>query len=334
MREDKLYNISGSTTTITFSVVAACLLSLVAYFFYEPQVSGTEGLLSFLFNRIHTEHIRIIINVGAILISSLLLLWINNIYTIVRAHSSLPLLFFLLLECSNPELTSELRIGNILVPVILLSIALLYSTYQNIRPQNQAFTFSLLITAGFLFWTPLIFFLPIFWIGLYQTRALNSKTFFASIIGIITVIWLFYGGHFIWNYPLSFDKIFKTAGTIHWLHDEGEFSQLLYLLPTIAIGFIAGISSLYKHYSDKICTRVYNEFINVLSVCTTIFIGLNISEFYNFLPFLNVYVAIQASHLFNNITNKVMVYLFYIIIFIYLLFYLWILLQDLVSGVI
>lgn len=85
MREDKLYNISGSTTTITFSVVAACLLSSVAYFFYEPQVSGTEGLLSFLFNRIHTEHIRIIINLGAILISSLLLLWINNIYTIVRA---------------------------------------------------------------------------------------------------------------------------------------------------------------------------------------------------------------------------------------------------------
>ena len=126
MREDKLYNISGSTTTITFSVVAACLLSLIAYIFYEPQVSGTEGLLSFLFNRIHTEHIRIIINLGAILISSLLLLWINNIYTIVRAHSSLPLLFFLLLECSNPELTSELRIGNILVPVILLSIALQY----------------------------------------------------------------------------------------------------------------------------------------------------------------------------------------------------------------
>ena len=97
MREDKLYNISGSATTITFSVVAA-LLSLIAYIFYDPQVSGTEGLLSFLFNRIHTEHIRIIINLGAILISSLLLLWINNIYTIVRAHSSLPLLFFLLLE--------------------------------------------------------------------------------------------------------------------------------------------------------------------------------------------------------------------------------------------
>ena len=86
MREDKLYNISGSATTITFSVVAACLLSLIAYIFYDPQVSGTEGLLSFLFNRIHTEHIRIIINLGAILISSLLLLWINNIYTIVRAH--------------------------------------------------------------------------------------------------------------------------------------------------------------------------------------------------------------------------------------------------------
>ena len=100
-------------------MVAACLLALIAYIFYDPQVSGTEGLLSFLFNRIHTEHIRIIINLGAILISSLLLLWINNIYTIVRAHSSLPLLFFLLLECSNPELTSELRIGNILVPVIL-----------------------------------------------------------------------------------------------------------------------------------------------------------------------------------------------------------------------
>lgn len=151
MREDKLYNISGSATTITFSVVAACLLSLIAYIFYDPQVSGTEGLLSFLFNRIHTEHIRIIINLGAILISSLLLLWINNIYTIVRAHSSLPLLFFLLLECSNPELTSELRIGNILVPVILLSIALLYSTYQNIRRRIKLLPFPCLLQPVFCF---------------------------------------------------------------------------------------------------------------------------------------------------------------------------------------
>ena len=159
MREDKLYNISGSTTTITFSVVAACLLSLVAYFFYEPQVSGTEGLLSFLFNRIHTEHIRIIINLGAILISSLLLLWINNIYTIVRAHSSLPLLFFLLLECSNPDdfrITNRQysRTGDLIVHSTSLQYISKYS------PAESAFTFSLLITAGFLFWTPLISFSP------------------------------------------------------------------------------------------------------------------------------------------------------------------------------
>lgn len=334
MREDRLYHISGSTTTITFSMVAACLLSLAASFFYEPQASGTEGLLSFLFNGGLPQHFRIIINIGAILTGALLLLWINNTYTIVRAHSSLPLLFFLLLECVNPELTAELRIGNILVPVLLVSLALLYNTYQNPHPQNQSFTFALLISAGSLLWSPFILFLPLFWVGLYLTRALNWKSFFASLIGVVTILWLFYGGHFIWDYPLLFNETYNISGSIHPAHKEGEFFQLLYFLPTIIIGFVAGLSSLYRHYSDKISTRVYNEFINVLSVCIALFIGLNISEIHNVLPFLNACVAIQAAHLFNNITSKAMVYLFYAILFIYLLFYLWILLQDLVSGVI
>ena len=334
MREDRLYNISGTTTAIVFTIAIACLLSLTAVLFYEPHLSETAGLLSYLFENNLSVHFRIILNWVAIFIGGLLLLWINNTYTIVRAHSTLPMLFFLLFECTNPELTTGLRIGNILVPIILLSIALLYSTYQSIHPQNQAFTFSLLITIGFLFWTPLIFFLPLFWIGLYQTRALGLKTFLASITGVVTVVWIFYGIHFIGNYPLSFDNIFRSTGSIHWIHHEGKAEQLLYFVPTIIIGFVAGISSFYRHYSDKISTRVYNEFINVLSFCTAIFIGLNISEFYNFLPFLNVYVAIQAAHLFNNITNKTMVYLFYAILIIYLSFYLWILLQDLVSGVI
>lgn len=333
MREDRLYHISSSTTIIIFSMVVTVLLSLTACFYFEPEISETGSLLP-VFNEIFPQHIRIIINLGAILAGALQLLWINNVYTIVRAHTSLPLLFFLLLECSNPELTTTLRMGNILVPVILSSLALLYSTYQSTHPQNQSFAFALLISAGSLFWSPFIFFLPLFWIGLYLTRALSWKSFFASLIGVITVLWLFYGGHFIWNYPLLFDDAYKTAISIHPVYEEGEFFQLLYFLPTIVIGFVAGVSSLYRHYSDKISTRVYNEFINVLSVCTTLFIGLNISEIYNALPFLNACVAIQAAHLFNNITSKTMVYLFYAILFVYLLFYLWILLQDLVSGVI
>ncbi|WP_455498024.1 hypothetical protein [Coprobacter sp.] len=333
MREDRLYHISGSTTIITVSMVAACLLSLVASLYYEPQISETNSLLP-VFKGIFPQHIRIIINLGAILVGALLLLWINNIYTIVRAHTSLPLLFFLLLECSNPELTTELRIGNILVPVILLSVALLYSTYQNPYPQNRSFTFALLISIGSLFWLPFIFFLPLFWIGLYLTRALNWKSFFASLIGVVTIFWLFYGGHFIWDYPLSFNSAYKTFASIHPAHKEGELFQLLYFLPTIILGFVSGLSSLYRHYSDKISTRVYNEFINVLSVCTAFFIGLNILEIQNALPLLNACVAIQAAHLFNNITSKAMAYLFYAILIIYLLFYLWILLQDLVSGVI
>ena len=266
MREDRLYNVSGSTAAITFSIAAACLLSLTAFFFYEPQVYGTEGVMSPLFKNLLPSHFGILINFGAILISGLLLLWINNTYTIIRAHSSLPILFFLLFECSNPELTTTLRIGNLLVPIILLSTALLYSTYQSIRPQNQSFTFSLLITAGSLLWSPLIFFLPLFWIGLYQTRSLNLKSFCASVVGVITVLWLYYGGHFIWDYPLSFKEMRQIAGTIHWIHREGEIGQLIYFLPTVFIGFIAGISSFYRHYSDKICTRVYNEFINILSI--------------------------------------------------------------------
>lgn len=332
MREDKLYNISGNGASIILSIAGAVLLSLTASHFYQPGSTGENFQLPIFEG--FPAYLRIVINLGAILLSSLLLLWINNSYTIVKAHSSLPLLFFLLFECSNPELITDVRTGNILVPFMLLSLSLLYGTYQSSRPQNQSFAFALLISGGALLWSPFIFLLPLFWIGLYLTRALDLKSFFASLTGVAAVLWLFFGGHFIWGYPLFLEDAFRSSISVKLVHEYGSFSQLLYFIPTVVLGFIAGISSLYGQYNDKISTRVYNEFINILSLFTALFIGLNISGINNALPLLNVCVAMQAAHLFNNITNKWMVYLFYSILILYLFFYLWILLQDLVSGVI
>ena len=270
-----------------------------------------------------------IINTVIILFGALLLQRMNSIFALIRSRSLFPLLFFLLLEGSNPSLTSTLNLGNLLSFILILSLFTLFSSYQKEQTQRHAFGLSLYIGFGTLLWSPFIYLIPIFWIGMYQMRSLTGKIFVASLLGLITAGWVILSAHWIFGITLYSENLFVPLSENHIYESQSpNYTQLFYIFPTIVLGIISVINNLYNNFNDKTRTRAYNGFINILLIVAIIAIIIHFNESNIYLPVLNTCIALQAAHLFTNTKNKPTIVLFYIILTLYFSLFLWNLLQG------
>jgi len=108
---------------------------------------------------------------------------------IIRQRTLLPALFYLILVGTNPLFFHDWR-GSIYALLILLCLSLLFDTFQNPFSQRNALNISIILTLASLYWTPLLVFFPLFWLGMRWFKSLNLNTFFASLMGW-AVVYLF-----------------------------------------------------------------------------------------------------------------------------------------------
>ena len=272
---------------------------------------------------------KVSINTIIILFCAFLLQRINSIFALIRSRTLFPLLFFLLLEGSNPDLTTTLNTGNLLSLILIISLFTLFSSYQKEKTQRHAFGLSLYIGCGALLWSPFIYLMPVFWIGMYYMRSLTGKTFAATLLGLITVGWIILSIHWIFGLPLYTENLLVSLSENH-IHElkNSTYTQLIYILPTLILGIISIINSLYNNFNDKTRTRAYNGFINLILIVTVIAITVHFNETNIYLPILNTCVALQAAHFFTNTRNKPAIILFYIVLTFYFSLYVWSLLQG------
>ncbi|GHS96596.1 hypothetical protein FACS189421_01930 [Bacteroidia bacterium] len=183
------------------------------------------------------------------LVIALFLLYLTQIFGIIRQKTLLPAFFYVLLAGANPLFAYDLT-GSVSALTIALCFLFLFNSYQNPLSQGNALNISLLLTLCSFYWFPILLFFPLFWYGMYQFRCLNIKTFLASLTGFL-LIYLFL---FTWSVykgdPEFFLKMlpdFKTIGTIQifsfglkaWIMNG--LILLLFILSGIKI-YMAGVS--------------------------------------------------------------------------------------------
>ncbi|MCH5328447.1 MAG: hypothetical protein J1E02_05460 [Coprobacter sp.] len=293
---------------------------LAAVFFSYRFVGVKENTGSLFLNGKFSPFFCSAINVVVILLCALLLQRLNGIFALIRSRTSFPLLFFLLLEGSNPQLTCTLHPGNLLSLLFICTLFALFSSYQGKETQRQAFGLSLCIGCGFLLWNPFIYLLPVFWFGMYKMQSLTGKSFAATLMGIITVAWLVVNIRFLSGLPPYTFSAVLPGDYLHVSHPQKIFPYIL--LPVI-LGTISMVNNLYNNFNDKTRTRTYNGFINALSIVSVLLIVIDFHEAESCLPVLNTCIALQASHLFTNTRNKIIIVLFYIVLACFFALYLW-----------
>ena len=240
------------------------------------------------------------------LATAFLLLYLTQTFVIIRNRTFLPAFFYLLFTGTIPDLYSDLS-GSVSAVCILLCIFFLFASYQQERSQGYSLNIALILTMGSFLWAPLLYFFPVFWLGMYQLRSLNFRSFIASLLGFIT-IYLF---AFTWN--------FHQGTLAAFFQENPDWQALIHIQPLgfdlwecLIIGFLAmlfllsGGGIFVSSVSEKVKTVKALRFLYV--VCALIFILLLLQNDWKeeWFSILCVPLSLLVTHLFA-LTEKTIV---------------------------
>jgi hypothetical protein len=120
---------------------------------------------------------------------------------LIRKHTRLPFMLFLLLVSANAGLLSLKEVVIVLLCLVFV-IFNLFESYQSSEATGNLFNTGVLTGFAGLFMPPVLWFIPLLWVGMYQLRSLNVKSFMASFIGVCVVYWIV-TAWCLWNHDFS-----------------------------------------------------------------------------------------------------------------------------------
>ena len=250
----------------------------------------------------------------------------NYALMLIREKSYLPFLYYALFISTNPDFF-PLKATSVGVFCLILALYQLFTSYHDAESVDKAYNAALLIGIGSLLWVYILWFLPLFWLGMYNFRSLSLRTFFASLIGTSTVYWFVLGwcvyAHDFSSFTLPFASLFKIRPLTLVGIDTVDLLQIL-LIAFLSI--IASMNILTHEYEDNLRTRQFLSFLIMLLAWAfgQFFLYEQSSE--EFLAIGCVPAAILTAHFFTVKRGKYIFWLFHITLLLFiilLIFRLW-----------
>jgi hypothetical protein len=250
----------------------------------------------------------------------------NYMLAIIREKTLMPFFLYLLLVSSNPDFLPLNSVSPALFCLIPAFYQLLTS-WHNSGSVRNAFNAAFFIGLGSLFQVHVLCLLPVFWWGMYNFKALNWRTFLASLTGAGLMYW-FLLGWCVWNSvyaPLTepFAALLKPAfpapgnlprpadwlyvlyvlfltlaATVNiFLHENEENLRTRQFLYFLIILFWAsfGLFLLYRQWSAGLMGLVYMPVSILLSHFFTVNAGRKMSRLYYVLFTLFIVLSLIRS---------------------------------------
>lgn len=229
------------------------------------------------------------------LLNAFLVAQINNRFTIIRTRTFLPILIFLILMSAWNQ--THVMIGSLIgLTLFIFALFNFFTMSRDRKASEQAFMGSLLISMGSLLVNPLIFLIPVCWIGFMMFQSLSFRTFLASVFGVL-IPWILYLSI---QYSLvpEFDitKHINIFLNIDYTFSTYSLSEIIY---AVAIGIIMLLSIIGMYSitnSDAINTRNKLNFLFLLLLSVIVLAILFRNQFASFLPFIALIYSILISH--------------------------------------
>lgn len=236
----------------------------------------------------------------------------NYALMLIREKTLLPFLFYALLTSTNPDFF-PLKSTSIGVFCLILALYQLFTAYHDHGAADKAYNVGLIISVGSLLWIHIIWFIPLFWVGMYNFRTLNIKTFIASLLGISTVYWFVFGWC-VWQrdftaFTIPFASLFKirlltilSAGIADWVQ----------IISMTVLTVVASVNILTHEYEDNLRTRQFLFFLIAMAIWSfgLFFIYEQSSE--EFLEMACVPASILIAHFFTVKRGKYVFWFFHV----------------------
>jgi hypothetical protein len=255
------------------------------------------------------------IQFGCFLLTTYLMVLLNNSNALIRIYSRVISVTFLILSCMACFLFPSLY-GSLTQLCIVAFYLILFQSYQDKAAAGLTYYGFLCIGLTSLTFVHILYFVPFLWILMLSClQSFSLRTFFASLLGIITpywlgICWLVYQG----SLPLFVDH-FAPLIRFHTPFDFSILnnSQTTTFAFVILLALIGAVHYFRTYYSDKIRTRQLFVIFIWIDLLTVAFICLQPQYYDPLIRILIINTAPLTGHFIALTHTKITNITFYLI---------------------
>lgn len=269
------------------------------------DIFGSQ-ILPFFQNGFLIRSVRFLLLLGC----ALLLQSVSSEYRLIRIRSFFPFFLFCILSAT-------------ILPVLPLNGASfscfffcwacfrLFAASETTSTNRAVFDASFLFAVASLFQSRLLYLLPVTWIALGIMQALNTKSFFSSLLGSLCVFWIIGGLSFLFQ-DYSFLSAFSWDLVSFKLIDYTTFSpaEITYISFLLILMISAMASFLPRQNLDKLLTRNFLNSVLLIwfaLLALWLFSGNNMG----YLLLLFCLTSLIAAHFFSLIDTRYSRFMFF-----------------------
>jgi len=244
------------------------------------------------------------------LLNAFLVAQLNNRFTLIRSRTFLPIFIFVLLLGVWNE-THLVNGSHLALTIFIIALFFTFNMFHNRNASEEAFMGSFLISVSSLFINPLIFLIPVFWIGFIMLQSFSLRTLIASLLGTVTPWILTFSGQYLIYSKIDFASVFSIQMNLDFNLYTFTLVNSIYIA-SMAIILIICLAGMFSNYSrDAIHTRNKLNFIFLLLIAILILSIIFENQFSSFLPIIALLFSFLISHPFTLKQNN-----FFSIVFI------------------
>lgn len=254
---------------------------------------------------------------GCFVLSVFLMMQMNSQNLLTRIYSRTVSVSYMALICTPVFLFHSVS-GALLQICIIATLLILFSCYQDNESPGRIFYTFLLIGIGGLINLHMLLFIPLFWILMaFFVYAMGWRTWFASLIGLLTPFWFTAG---FWLFGMrSFSDLTPPFAlqlpTLQWF-DFSDFSmqQALFLAFILLLIVIGSIHFIIDSIHDKIRVRQLYYAFMFLGAYSLVLLFILPHEYDMLIRVITIAVSPLIGHFFALTHSKFSNILFFVIV--------------------
>lgn len=234
------------------------------------------------------------LNIAALILVLLGMLYLNRRYLLLHSHIKLYLALTTLILAAVPSaILSASFAGSLLALFIFWAMAVMYSSYKQKRVSRRIFLVFTIASALSVIHFGVVAYLPLLYLICIQMRCFSLRNLFASLIGLITPLWIIFG-----LYPSSISHVAWPQLTWPQLSHLLSFSlpQIISISLTLFTAVVLTLANIVKvFYGFNARTRAFNGVLALTTLWTAAATMLDFDNAPSYLLLLSALVAMQLT---------------------------------------
>ena len=299
--------------------VVVCLLCWIACYFFSTgfPLTGNDAFMPFGGDMNKWLNNKTVIYASGLLLmilTAFIIQRINDIEMLISERTRLVFLFYILLTSTNLRII-PFNNGTIVLLCLVCMINELFKTFQSPEDKGKLFNAGVCIGVASLFVPQTLWFVLLLWLGMYQLFSLNYRSFFSSLIGVLSIFW-FVLTWSVWKHDFSIFrnvyisltdiKLFAVFHSMRYYHIGFIFIAVM-MIPLM-------LNIKMDTINNRMRVRQMLSFLLNMSVMSCILIFLYGRNANVFISVLYLPLSVLLAYFFENMRKR-----FYFIFYYFIL---------------